>query len=100
VTVHQDGSQIIVSVGLHLPFDPFEALNAFLSVASGLGLNPKLVVGKRTSENAMRIAELQVAVSKPYGKATTTELKNEVHQYIALTPEDLLPSETRPNEAM
>jgi hypothetical protein len=48
----------------------------------------------------MRIAALQVAASKLHGKATTTELKNEVHQYVALTTEDLRPSKTRANEAM
>ena len=41
-----------------------------------------------------------VAASKPRGKATTTELKNEVDQYVTLTAEDRLPSKTRPNEAM
>jgi hypothetical protein len=48
----------------------------------------------------MRSAALQVAASKSQGKATTTEIKNEIHQYLSLTLQDLLPSKTRPNEAM
>ena len=48
----------------------------------------------------MRIAALQVAASKSQGKATTTEIKNEINQYLSLTLQDLLPSKTRPNEAM
>jgi hypothetical protein len=48
----------------------------------------------------MRIAALRVAATKPDGKAKTTELKSEVDQYVVLTPEDLLPSKIRSNEAM
>ncbi len=85
-----------------------EYLIHFISVVKSFGFEPVLsggrrgerVVWKRTSENAMRIAALQVAASKPRGKATTTELKNEVHQYVALTPGDVSSSKTRRNEAM
>jgi hypothetical protein len=117
LSVHQDGNKITASIELPLPFLPLEDLRAFFSVATSFGLKPELtnanpakvperpprherVAGRRTSENAMRIAALQVAASKPHGKATTTELKNEVHRYLALTPEDVIPSKTRPNEAM
>jgi hypothetical protein len=48
----------------------------------------------------MRLAALRVAASRPDGKATTTQIKNEVHKYVALTAEDRRPSKTRPNEAM
>jgi hypothetical protein len=111
--VHQDGNRIIVSVDPPLPPNPFRALDAFFIISSGLGLNPMLasesresttsrerIVGNRTSEDAMRIAALRVAGSRPNGKATTSELKNEVIQYLTLSQEDLLPSKTRPNEAM
>ncbi|MGD9616517.1 MAG: hypothetical protein AB7H90_02080 [Alphaproteobacteria bacterium] len=54
----------------------------------------------RTSESEMRIAALQVARSKPNGLTTTTQLKEEIPEYINLTPEDLAKSSTRPNERM
>jgi hypothetical protein len=77
---------IIQQVDVMAPLEPTEGQDA--------------VVRHRTSEDEMRIAALRVAASKPHGKATTTELKNEVDQHVALTAEDLLPSNTRPNEAM
>jgi hypothetical protein len=115
--IYQDGDKITACIDLPIPVLPIDDLDAFFSVATSFGLEPELasgnqvmlrertarqesVVGKRTSEYAMRIAALQVAAGKPHGKATMTELKNEVAQYVVLTPEDLLPSKTRPNEAM
>jgi hypothetical protein len=96
-----------------LPLLPEIDVRKFLSAAQDHGFTPfymhdsdpvsgkpERFQGNRTHENAMRVAVLQVAASKPEGKATTTELKNEVGQCIALTSEDMLPSKTRPNEAM
>jgi hypothetical protein len=57
-------------------------------------------LNNRTSETEMRIAALQVARSKPNGVATTTELKEEVSRFVDLTPQDLVQSKTRRNEAM
>lgn len=54
----------------------------------------------RTPESEMRIAALQVARSKPNGIATTTQIKEEIGKYVDLTPEDRVPSKTRPNEQM
>jgi hypothetical protein len=54
----------------------------------------------RTSEREMRIGALQVAASKPNGRATTTQLKDEMHKYVDLTREDQIVSRTRPNEPM
>lgn len=48
----------------------------------------------------MRIAALRLAASKPGGIATTTALKEEIHNYVDLTPEDLKKSSTRPTEPM
>jgi hypothetical protein len=41
----------------------------------------------------MRTGALQVAASKPNGRATTTQLKDETHRYIDLTPEDQIASQ-------
>jgi hypothetical protein len=119
--IRQNGNIVAVAVLPPLPFLPQVALEAFSSAAKSLGLKGvrieiagaadrlrfheqpfttrKQPVGNRTSENAMRIAALRVAASKPLGKATTTELKSELERYVALTPEDLIPSKTRPSEA-
>jgi len=97
LTVRQDGHKIIIK----LPLLNFEGLGSFFGRAVGLGLEPELAkVDNRTSENVMRIAALQVASSKTQGKSTTTEIKNEINQYLSLILQDLLPSKTRPNEAM
>lgn len=95
--VRQDGHKIVIE----LPLLNLEGLDSFVGRAVGRGLEPELAkVDNRTSENVMRIAALQVAASKPHGRATTTEIKNEINQYVSLTLQDLLPSKTRPNEAM
>jgi len=95
--VRQDGLKIIIE----LPLLDFEGLGGFFGRAVGLGLEPELAkVDNRTSENAMRVAALRVAASKPRGRATTTEIKNEIYKYVSLTFQDLLPSKTRPSEAM
>ena len=114
----RDGDKITVFLRRILPRGD---IDAFISAASSFGLRydvsyiPAMdfmmqvpesssrrerIVRKRTSEQRMRIAALQVAASKPHGKATTTELKNEVDRYVALTSEDRLPSKTRRNETM
>lgn len=94
--VRQDGQKIIIE----LPLLNLEGLGGFFGRAVGLGLEPEYSkVDNRTSENVMRMAALQVAASKPRGRATTTEIKNEINLYISLTLQDLLPSKTRPNEA-
>jgi hypothetical protein len=113
--VRNDGDKITAFIGRSLPAPRREDIFAFFNVARCFGLESGVtfgdplresatkrerVVRNRTSERAMRIAALQVAASKPHGKATTTELKNELDRYIALTAEDLIPSKTRPNEAM
>jgi predicted nucleic acid-binding protein len=54
--------------------------------------------GNRTTEREMRIGALQVAASKANGRATTTQLKDEIHKYVDLTREDQVVSVTRPNE--
>jgi hypothetical protein len=54
----------------------------------------------RTPESEMRIAALRVAASKPAGIATTTQLKEEIHRHVDLTPEDLVQSRTRVGESM
>jgi hypothetical protein len=95
--VYQVGNKIIID----LPIPDFEGLGTFSSRAVGLGLKPEIAIrDKRTSENAMRIAALQVAASKPRGRASTTEIKSEISKYVTLTLQDLLPSKTRPNEVM
>ncbi len=98
IAVHDDGDEISVFIGSGFSFLDRAGLDAIEKVAASFGI--KVVVGRRTSENEMRIAALQVAASKPGGKATTTELKNEVDRYAELTSEDRVPSKTRPNEAM
>ena len=115
----QVGNKIRACIGHPLPSLPAEDMNVFTTAAARFGLEALLtferihsetssdittrleqIVRNRTSENEMRIAALRVAASKPHGRATTTELKREVDQYVALTREDLLPSKTRPSEAM
>lgn len=54
----------------------------------------------RTPESEMRIGALQVARSKPNGIATTTQLKEEIGNFVHLTPQDLVRSKTRNNEQM
>jgi hypothetical protein len=98
VIIRQDGKKLVASIGHLLPPLPAKDSDAFARVVTSFELAPAIT--NRTSENAMRIAALRVAASKPRGKATTTELKNEVDQYVILTAEDRLPSKTRPNEAM
>jgi hypothetical protein len=117
--IREVGNEINVFLGSAFSFLGPEDFNAFADVAAGFGLKATFtieevtvmqpresatrqgrVVRPRTSEDEMRIAALQVAASRPHGKATMTEIKNEVGQYVSLTSEDLLPSETRPNEKM
>jgi hypothetical protein len=119
IVVHGNRNKISVFIGSRFSFLDGTSLDAIAGVAASFGVkaeftiqqahvaaspNPMVrqdaVVRRRTSENEMRIAALLVAASKPSGKATTTELKNEVDRYVALTPEDRTPSKTRPNEAM
>ena len=116
---HYDDNKISVFIGSRFSFFDRASLDAIAGVAASLGVKaefiiqqvrvmPSLkptarqdaVVRRRTSESEMRIAALRVAASRPNGKATTTELKNEVDRYVALTTEDRIPSKTRPNEAM
>ena len=47
----------------------------------------------------MRIGALRIAASKPNGRATTTQLKEEMPEYVDLTVQDLASSKTRPNES-
>jgi len=54
----------------------------------------------RTSEGEIAIAALRIAASRPNGIATTTLLKENIPDYIALTPGDLANSQTRPAEKM
>ena len=54
----------------------------------------------RTPESEMAIVALRIAASRPGGEATTTRLKEEIPDYIELTPGDLKQSATRPNEKM
>jgi hypothetical protein len=112
LVIHQDGTYITAYLGSFRSKDDkmfvdsgfTENWHIFSRVVESFGFQPGIdrieARPKRTSEHVMRIAALQVAASKPHGKATTTELKNEVNQYLDLTSEDLLPSKTRPNEAM
>jgi hypothetical protein len=53
----------------------------------------------RTSEPQIAIAALQIAYDQG-GSASTTKLKDEMPDYINLTPGDLVQSQTRPNEKM
>jgi hypothetical protein len=113
LAIHQKHQYIIAYIGSFRSKGSAKQLTAsefrdgshlFGKVAKALGLIPSVDLmvlrPKRTSEGAMRIAALQVAASKPHGKATTTELKNEVDRYLNLTSEDLRSSKTRPNETM
>ena len=116
---HYDDNKISVFIGSRFSFLDRASLEAIAGVAASLGVKAEFIIqqvdvmpslkptarqvavaGHRTSENEMRIAALRVAASKPSGKATTTELKNEVDRYVALTTGDRIPSKTRPNEAM
>lgn len=56
--------------------------------------------GGRTSEVEIAIAALRIAAERLGGEATTGALKENVPDYIDLTPGDLKPSPTRPNEKM
>jgi len=116
--IREEGNKIRVFLGSPFYLLGQEHFDAFAEICASFGLEAEFIVqevavmqppvtarGKRavrrrTSENEMRIAALRVAASKPRGTATTTELKDEVNQYVDLTPEDLTPSKTRPNEAM
>jgi hypothetical protein len=122
--IRQDGTTVIVDITSSLfPFISQADLEAFSGAARSVDLDSAAVnisdtvtasvtqpsenttkrertVGNRTSEIVMRVAALQVAAGSPDGKATMTQIKNEVHKYVDLTPEDRLPSKTRPNEAM
>jgi hypothetical protein len=119
IVVRDNGNKISVFIGSRFSFLDRASLDAIAAVAASFGVKAEFiiqqvhvtaplkptvrqdpVVRRRTSESEMRIAALQVAASKPNGKATMTELKNEVDQYVALTIEDRIPSKTRPNEAM
>lgn len=120
--VHQDHNQVTVTIGVPLlSFIPEVFTGDFLPAALSLGITktnlkfvnsnpgketdksstqPPRKIWNRTPEDEMRIAALRVAAGKPDGKATTTQIKNEVDRYVSLTPADRLPSKTRPNEAM
>jgi hypothetical protein len=117
--IRESGNKVNVSLGTPFSFVHPEDFATFTDIAASFDLTvefsiatAEIAMGKttqsssrpvmrnRTSEDAMRIAALRVAASKPDGRATTTELKNEVGQYLTLTSEDTLPSKTRPNEAM
>lgn len=54
----------------------------------------------RTSETDIAIAALRVANAQPSGQISTARLKKMIPQFITLTPDDLAPSKTRPNEQM
>jgi hypothetical protein len=54
----------------------------------------------RTSESEIAIAALRIAGSRPNGEVSTHLLKQMIPDYINLTPGDLNPSPTRPNEQM
>ena len=54
----------------------------------------------RTSEGEIAIAALRIAASRPGGEISTHDLKQEIPGYINLTPGDLQPSQTRPNEEL
>ncbi len=54
----------------------------------------------RTSESEFAIAALRIAAQRPGGEVTTETLKENIPDYIELTPGDLEPSDTRPNEKM
>jgi hypothetical protein len=119
IVVHNNGNKVSIFIGSRFSFLDRASLDAIAGVAASFDVKaefiiqqvhvmPSLkplvrqdaVVRRRTTENEMRIAALQVAASKPDGKARTTELKSEVDRYLALTTEDRTPSRTRPNEAI
>jgi hypothetical protein len=106
IAIHQYSGTIKLTLGPSLPYQP-RVFTDFSNAVLRFGLSPEVsvvkpgrVVGTRSSEDAMRIAALQVAASKQDGKATTTELKKRVGQYLILTQGDLAPSKTRPTEAL
>ena len=119
IVVHDGSNKISVFIGSRFSFLDRATLDAIAEAAASVGVKAEFmiqqvrvmpflkptvrrdpVVRRRTSENEMRIAALQVAANKPDGRATTTELKSEVERYVALTREDRIPSKTRPKEAM
>jgi hypothetical protein len=87
VDTRLDTSDLEQAAGLNLRLGAFERAT-------------KQTTKTRTSEGEIRIAALRVAASKPNGRATTTELKMEIHNYLNLTAEDRRPSKTRPRELM
>jgi hypothetical protein len=117
LSIQQHGNTITANIMPPLPFLPEVDVREFHAAASSFGLasacandgsdtssgsrkEKERSLANRTTEDAMRVAALRVAASKPEGKATTTELKHEVSQYLVLTPRDMAPSKTRPNEVM
>ena len=54
----------------------------------------------RTSEPEMAVAALRIAADSPHGEVTTTELKKRIPDYVNLTSDDLIASETRRNEKL
>ena len=54
----------------------------------------------RTPEAEMRIGALLVARGKPNGFASTTQVKDEIHHFVGLTPEDQNLSKTRRGEPL
>ncbi len=52
----------------------------------------------RLRESEARILALRIAATLPDNEATTTQIKELMPSYVALTPIDLEPSDTRPNE--
>lgn len=52
----------------------------------------------RLREPEARILALRIAASQPNREASTTYIKDHIQDYIALTPNDLKPSPTRPQE--
>jgi len=119
IVVQDDGDKIIVFIGSRFSFLDRDRLDVIAAAAASAGVKAEFmiqqvhvapyvkptvrqetVVKRRTSENEMRIAALQVAAGKPDGRVTTRQLKSEVDRYVTLTIEDRIHSETRPNEAM
>lgn len=52
----------------------------------------------RTSETDYAVAVLRYLASLPSGEASVTAIKKKMPSLINLTPEDMAPSGTRPNE--
>ena len=119
IVVQEDDNKLTVSIGSRFSFVDRSHIDLFTKSAASVGLSAEFIIQevavappvvsvgipvavpkRRTSESEMRVAALQVAASKPNGKATTTELKNEVGRFVTLTTEDRILSETRPSEAM